>query len=175
MVDPISQSRLAGQKELSVFNILEEAKLVQAIFPQAGAAITGAYVSLKNYAKAYVIVHINQAAANTVAISIEQAQAIAGTNSKVITKAVPIWADLDEAASDALARAADAVNYTTDAGTKYKVVVFEVDPTLFDIAGGFDCLTVKTGASAAGNITSALYLLVGARYQQALPPTAVVD
>jgi len=158
-----------------VFNILEEAKLVEAITPQAGGAITGAYVSLKNYAKAYVIVHINQAAANTVAISVEQATTVAGGGSVVITKAVPIWADLDEAASDALVRATDAVNYTTDAGVKHKVIVFEIDPALLNVAGGFDCITVKTGASAAGNITSALYLLVGARYQKALPPTAVTD
>ena len=159
---------------MSKFCFPEQCKIVEAITPQAGAALTGDYVSLKNAHRAFVLVHINQAAANTVAITIEQASAVALTGSKAITVAVPIWANLDCAASDALVRRTDAVAYTTDAGTKHKLVVFEIDPATLDTANGFDCITVKTGASNAANITSAVYVL-DSRYPSASPPSVIVD
>jgi hypothetical protein len=66
------------------------------------------------------------------------------------------------------------VSYTTDAGVKNKIVVFQIDPATLDIANGFDCIVVKTGASNVANITQAVYLL-DERYQQATPPTAIAD
>jgi len=152
----------------------EVTKIVEAITPQAGAAITGDYVSLKNVHRAFVVVHVNQAEVNTMAISIEQATVVAGGDTKVITNVVPIWANEDCAASDALVRQTDAVNFTTSAAQKHKVVVFQIDPSILDLANGFDCITVKTGASNAGNLTSAMYYLCE-RYQQATPPAAITD
>ena len=149
-------------------------KIVDAIKPQAGAAITGDYISLKNANMAYVLVHVNQAAANTMAITVEQASAVAGTSSKAITVVVPIWANEDCATSDTLVRQTDGVGFTTSAAQKIKQVVFQIDPATLDIANGFDCITVKTGASNAGNITSAIYL-VDSKYGQATPPTAITD
>ncbi len=160
---------------MSLFNLAQSAKLVEAITPQAGAAITGDYISCKTAGRVFVVVHVNQAAANTVAITIEQASAVAGTGSKAIATAVPIWANEDCAASDALVRQTDAVSFTTSSATKHKLVVFEIDPTTLDKANGFDCLTVKTAASNAANITSAFYLLTDVRYQGATPPSAIVD
>lgn len=139
--------------------LIDKIKWVNAIKPQAGGAITGAYVSLKNVIKALVVVHIDQANATTVAITIEQATAVAGTATKAITKVVPIWVNLDTAASDVLVAATPAVSYTTDAGLKIKLVIFEIDPATLDIAGGFDCITVITAASNAANITAAHYVL----------------
>lgn len=156
-----------------MINLTQDMKIVEAITPQAGAAITGDYVSLKNVLMAWVIVHINQAAANTVAITIEQASAVAGTGTTPITKVVPIWRNLDCATSDTLVRDTDAVGYTTDAGVAHKTIVFQVDPATLTLTAG-DCITVKTGASAAGNITSALYVLE-TRYPQATPPAAITD
>jgi len=149
--------------------------IVEAITPQAGAAITGDYISLKNVHKLRVVVHINQANAAQVAITIEQATAVAGTGHVPITVAVPIYVCESAAASDAFVReAADAVAYTTTVGTTHKIVVFEIDPATLNVAGGFDCITVITAASNAGNITSAFYELVQ-RYQQATPPSAILD
>ena len=150
-------------------------KIVEAITPQAGAAITGDYVSLKNTGLCIVVVHVNQANAATMAISIQQATAVAGTSTKVITVAVPIWANEDCATSDTLVAQTAAVNFTTSAAVKQKVVVFAIDPATLDLANGFDCITVITGASNAANITSAMYYLVNYRYQQATPPAAISD
>jgi len=156
------------------FCLPENYKIVEAITPQAGAAITGDYVSMKNAHRAFVLAHINQAAANTVAITIEQAQAVANTGSKAITVAVPIWADEDCAASDTLVRQTDAVAFTTSAAQKHKLVIFQIDAATLNDANGFDCITVKTGASSASNITSAMYVLE-TRYPGATPPSAIVD
>ena len=54
-------------------------------------------------------------------------------------------------------------------------MVFEIDPATLDLAGGFDCLCVKTGASNAANITAASYILTAPRFAGATPPSAVVD
>lgn len=153
----------------------EQYKIVEAM-PNAtdAAGRTGDYVSLKNALMAYVFVDIKQGNAATIAITIEQATAVAGTASKAITVAVPIWSNLDTAASDTLVRRTDAVAYTTDAGVKNKQVIFQIDPATLDLAGGFDCITLKTGASDVANLTSATYFLES-RLQQATPPAAITD
>ena len=158
-----------------MFNLVEQAKIIQAITPQAGAAITGDYISLKNAEMAYIVVHMAQGAADICTITIEQATDVAGTGHKVITNVVPIWSNLDCVASDTLVRRTDAVNYALDAGIKNKVVVFQIDPSSLDVAGNFDCITVITSASNAANITSALYILTGLKYAGATPPSAIVD
>jgi hypothetical protein len=158
------------------FNPALDAKFVEAMANATDAAgRTGRWVSLKNYALAYIIVNVTQGNAATIAISINQATAVAGTGSKVITNTVPIWSNLSTAATDTLVARTAAVNYTTDAGVANKQVIFQVDPSSLDLAGGFDCIAVVTGASNVANLTSAQYLLVGPRYGGATPPSAIID
>ena len=153
----------------------EQFKIVEAM-PNAtdAAGRTGDYVSLKNALCAWVEVAITQGNAATIALTIEQASAVAGTGSKAITNTVPIWANLDTAATDTLVRRTDAVSYTTDAAVKNKMVIFQIDPAQLDVANGFDCITVKTGASNVANLTGARYWIQTA-YQQATPPSAIAD
>lgn len=138
------------------------------------AGRTGAYRSLRNALKAWIEVHINQGNAATVLLSVLQASAVAGTGSKAVT-AVPIWTNLDTSVNDTLATQTAAATYTTDAGVKDKIIIFEITPeSCMDIAGGFDCITISTGASNAANITAA-YLRILGSYQQAKPPNSYVD
>lgn len=150
-------------------------KIVEAM-PNAtdAAGRTGDWVSLKNALMAWVVLYVTQAHAATIAITINQASAVAGTGSKPVTVNGPIWSNLDTAASDTLVRRADAVAQTTDAGIKNKMVVFQIDPATLDVAGGFDCIAVITGASNAANITGAMYFVQSA-YQQTTPPAAITD
>lgn len=158
-----------------MFSLPEHLKTVEALTPAADAAgRAGDYVSLKNVHKAWIVVHIDQGNAATIALTVHQATAVAGTGEKALANVVPIWANQDEAASDTLVRQTDAVSFTTSAAVKHKCVIFQVDPAHLDVAGGFDCLTVKTGASNAANITSARYYLE-TRYPQATPPAAITD
>lgn len=146
-------------------NISENTHIVSAFGPQAGgSAIVGDYISLKNASHVTVLAHVNQGNAATVALTLEQAKAVAGTGSKAITEAVPVYLVADASTSDLWVRQADAVSFTTDETTKEKLVVFEVDVDTLDTNGGFDCLCLKAGASNAANIISATYIVTGERY-----------
>ena len=137
---------------------VDKLKVVEGIAPATDASgSTGKYVSLKNVVKATVIVSIAQGAANTVGISLEQSTHVAGTGHTAITNVVPIWSNLDTGTSDTLVSGTAAVNYTTDAATESKIVVFEVNPAELD--AGYDVLNVVLGASSGSNIASAVYLL----------------
>lgn len=119
---------------------------------------TSPYISLKDAVKAWIVVYMNQANAATVLLSPLQATAVAGTGSKAIS-AARIWTKLDEAGTS-FTKQTEAATYTTDAALKKKVVVFEIDcAKVLDVAGGFDCIAVSTGASNAANITSAILLI----------------
>ncbi len=129
------------------------------------------WVNLRNGMKAWIVCRVNQGASNTVLLTPLQATTVAGAGSKALTAVVPIWLVADTSASDALVVQTAAANFTTSAGTTDKIVVFELTPEMcMDIAGGFHCIGVSTGASSASNITSAEILILQA-YQGASAPT----
>lgn len=135
-------------------------KVVQGATPATDAAgRTSRYVSMKNVKTAFVVVHIAQGAANTVLLSVLQATTVAGANSKALANVVPIWANQDLVAADALVRQTDAVTFTTSATLKDKCVIFQVDGDRLDTANGFDCLAISTGASNASNLTEVMFYL----------------
>ncbi len=138
----------------------------------AAGRTSSVYISLKNALKAWIVFYVAQGNAATVQLDPVQATAVAGTGSKAIANALPISVNLDVAASDLFTAATAAVTYTTDAGVKNKIVVFEIDPANLDLAGGFDCIGLTTGASNAANITSAL-VFIAPRYKPA--PSMIVD
>jgi len=124
--------------------------------PAADAAgRTSPYLSLKGAVRAWIVCYINQGNAATILLSPLQASAVAGTGSKAIS-ACRITTKLDEA-STSFTQQTEATTYTTDAGVKKKIVIFELDcAKVLDQANSFDCIAVSTGASNAANITSAL-------------------
>jgi hypothetical protein len=159
------------------FSLPAMAKIVEALSPAADAAgRTSQYVTLKNAHKAYIIAHITQGNAATIALTVNQAKDVSGTSAKAIAVAMPIWADQDEVASDALVVQTPAVSFTTDAGVKHKVVVFEItSEEHLDMANGFKTISITTGASNAANITQAMFVLTPLRYEQQTPPSAIAN
>ena len=156
--------------------IPQSAYPVNALAPAADAAgRTGGYVSLKGARRAFVKVHINQGNAATILLSILQATAVAGTGSKALVNVAPIWSNLDTAASSVFVKRTPAVTYTTDAGVKIKIVIFEIDPATLDIANSFDCIAVSTGASNAANITEAEYWIVPHLAADTLTPDPIAN
>jgi hypothetical protein len=155
-------------------NIPENLLPYHLLAPAADAAgRTSAYLSMKNVVKGWVVVYIDQGAANTVLLTLLQATAVAGTGSKAVA-ATRIWTKLDEAFTVFL-KQTEAATFTTDAAVKKKFVIFEIDPVkIMDIANDFDCIAVSTGASAAGNITSAT-LWIQPKHQGASVPNPLVD
>lgn len=134
------------------------------------AGRSSSYFSLKGAKRAFIVVHILQGNAATIALTPQQATAVAGTAAKAIT-ATHIWTNLDTAAGSAYTKQTDAVSYTTDAGVKHKYVVFEVGPVCMDIGGGFDCVNITTGASNVANLTEAtLYVDQGYKGANVINP-----
>lgn len=158
------------------FTLPQELKLVEAMAPATDAAgRTSDWVSLKNYGMCFIVFSVTQGNAATIALTPLQATAVAGTGSKVLANVVPIWSNLDTSLTDTLVRQTDAVNYTTDAALKNKQVVFMIDATQLDVTNSFDCVAFSTGASNAANITSAVFLLGEPRFNNATPPSAIID
>lgn len=157
------------------FSLPAQLPVIELLAPATDAAgRTSSYRSLRNALKAWIEVHMTQGNAATVALTPMQASAVAGTGGKVIT-AVPIWSNLDTSVNDTLTSRTAAANYTTDAAVKNKIVIFEITPeSCMDIANGFDCIAITTGASNAANITSARLHVLNA-IQSASPPNSYTD
>jgi hypothetical protein len=101
------------------FTLPQNYKIVSALNPATDAAgRTGAYVSLKNAIKATLVVHVTQGNAATIALSLSQATAVAGTGAKAVSATFPIWSNLDTATSDTLVARTAAASYTTDAASR---------------------------------------------------------
>lgn len=153
----------------------QNVKIVELLAPATDAAGRNSDIlSLKNYRKATIVVHITQGNAATVALTPYQCTDVSGTGAKVVP-AVPIWSNLDTATSDAMVKRTDAANYTTDAAVKNKVVVFQLDSSELDADGGFDCFYISTGASNVANITQAMAYLEEPRFAQASLPSAIIN
>ena len=156
-------------------HLTEQFKIVEGASPATDAAgRTADYISLKDAHRVFVVCHVTQGNAATVGLTLYQATAVASTGEKVLAKPLPIWANEDAVSSDALVRQTDDVEFTTSADVAHKIVVFQVDADKLDVSNGFDCLTVKTGASNVANITQVMYY-VESRYPQATPPSAITD
>jgi hypothetical protein len=154
--------------------LVQQNKLTECLAPAADAAgRTGDYIDVSGCRKAYIICHITQGNAATILLSPLQATSAAAAGSKVLANVVAIWSNLDTAASDTLVRRTDAVNYTTDAGVKNKIVVFEIDTSLLDINNGFKYISMSTGASNAANITQAMFQLADMRFEQPTPDSVI--
>lgn len=144
------------------WSLVAEAPVSALLAPAADAAgRTSRYAWVGNVeGKFFVVVHINQGNAATVAVSLLQAKDSSGTGSKAISANAMIYLQNTAASADASVQQANAASYTTDATTVDKIIVFEVLPeACLDIANGFNHIAVQTGASNAANITEAILLL----------------
>jgi hypothetical protein len=100
-----------------------------------------------------------------------QATDVSGTNSKA-AGAMPIWLVADTSITDTLVAQAAAATFTTSAATKDKFVVFEiVTEACMDVADGFDCVAISTGASNAANITHATLFVLQSIQGASAPST----
>jgi hypothetical protein len=153
------------------FSLPEIIPPVELLTPAADAAgRTSRYVKVGKCDKAWIVCHIAQGNAATILLSPLQATDTSGTGSKAIA-ATQIWINLDDVTLDLFTKQPNAVNFTTDAGVKDKIIIFEISPQdCMDMANGFNTIAISTGASNVANITAAMIYPL-ARYQQAQPLT----
>jgi hypothetical protein len=162
---------------MSTMSFPEEFKIVDA---SAGPVTTNGgvtcdFVSLKNAHKAWIVASFTQAVGHATGIDPTQSTVVAGTDAKALTTNVPIWLNEDTAASDTLVAQTAAKTLNVTNNIKKKQVIFEIDPSGFDVEDGFDVLGCTVDdSSEATNFVSVLYILQ-MRYKQATPPTAITD
>ena len=163
------------------FEFPENCKIVEAIPGQvgAGAPIVGDFISLKNAHRAWAVISYNQNDANAITWRIDRDSTVAGALTVVSAQLHRIWSNLAPATSDLLVERTPAVNYTSDAASTDKMIIFEIDPTdLGDLLGvPYDCIRVASVTNiAAAQWVSAIYI-VQPRYQSAVinQPSIIID
>lgn len=150
-------------------------KIVQAFYPQTtNGSLVSQVVSLKHAVKAWLVLDFTQAVGHATTPVLNQATSIAaGTNKAGPT--VDIWLNNDCAATDTLVKQTAGSSVAVAADVKHKQVVFEIEPQRLDVGGGYDCVyvTIATSSQANNWVSGSWYLLE--RYQQATPPSAILD
>ena len=128
--------------------------------------VTSDYMSLKLVAGlVFIECTFTQAVGHATGIDIVQATAVDGTGAKAITNALPIWSNTDISLTSVNTRRTDAITYNVDVAAKNQIVIFQVDPAGFDIAGGFDCLGVTVDNSSAASDLVSVVAYVVPRYK----------
>ena len=165
------------------FRLWENAQVVNLLPAAADAAgrTSTTYANIKFGHKAFLVCGVNQGNAATVLFTPLQASSTSGTGSKALTNAAPIAVNLDTSLAtggDQFTFPTQATSYTTDAGVKNKLVIFEIDPAeVMDLvtgaggSGAFSYIGVSTGASNAANITSAHLIITPLRDARLNPPS----
>lgn len=157
----------------SYISLPENFKIVQLYVGQGTTAlVTTDAISLKNAQMCWLVVNLDTTASSACAVTPMRATAVAPTGGVVLANVVPIWVNVNTAASDTLTQATAALNYTTIADAYYKQLIFEIDPA--NLGGSYDCVYMTIGALAA---TEALCVeaYIETRYPQATPPAAITD
>ena len=150
----------------------EQTFMVQATSQAAltGAAGDAAYVSLKGYRRATVIIDITNATTVTATtVTLKQATAVAGTSEKALAF-TRMLSNIDVALAQTMVETAvtsSTFNTDTTNGKRLRYTI-DVDSDALDTAGGFDCFRVD-GTGAVNSTGQVSYILWGARYAGASP------
>jgi len=147
----------------------------------APAALTstagdGDFVSLKHFRRLTILISVLNG--NTVtggAVTLIQAKEVAGSNTKALgfSKA---FRNIDCAAGDTLSEFSVTSNtFTTDTTNgKQLLYVIEIDASMLDIDGGYECVRIDV-ASMANAVGTVVYLLHDAAYNPPLALAAITD
>ena len=161
---------------MSAMRLVENGKVVVGAVPidTTGAAVTGDYVSMKNYTHLTVIIVQGAWAGGTPAVTLKQATAVAGTGEKALSFS---WYWQGTALTDdnyvKTAVSSDTFNLPATANT---VTILEVDAASLDVDNGFDCVRVAVASPGANaDLIAVVYVLTGNRFPDADPPSAIID
>jgi len=152
----------------------ETLPVIQGKAPCLDASVdTCDYISLKNAQGVLITTMFGYIAGANLVLTVLEATDVTPTGSQAITTGAEfqIWINTDTASSDVMVRQTDALTYTIlHAGTKNQIVVFYIDASILSV--GYSCVALHT-TTGGTSMASVLYQLVGARYQQEAPLTAI--
>jgi hypothetical protein len=141
-----------------------------------GAARTGDYYSLKDFQGVVFVIVQGAWAGGTPAVTLKQAQAVAGTNAKALGMAEYYSkVALTGTVNVLSAIVSDTFNL---AATANRITMVEVSAADLDRAGGFDCVGIDVASpSTNADLIAVIAILYGLRYSgdPALLPDPKVD
>jgi len=152
------------------FNLAEGGHVVNITPPIDinGTGATSDYFSLENYSHVDIIVQLGVTGAATT-ITVEESDDLSGSNTTAI--AFGYYAETT-AAGDTLgaltAATSSGITGSTNDGVFY-VISIDAD----QLTDGYPCLVVKASDPSAATLYSAVAILSGSRYAQAVTPTAI--
>ena len=154
--------------------LFENVQVVQLASPETtNTGKTSDVISLKNAHKAWIVVNMTQAVAHATLLTVRQATNVAAGTNAVLAAVVPIRANEDCAASDALVAQTAALNYTVTADIKKKQIIFEIDPA--SLTDGYICVYITAADSSQASNLWGVEAILATRHPQATPPSAIVD
>ena len=173
--------------------LMQNAKIVPGLAPatKAGAADAD-WVCLKGYDRVGILVYIAQGDVATTTITVDAATSVAGANLNAGITLNDWWYITDTAIgtdagtnSDTWtkgAAAASIVGSATASGASIYYIEIDADDLVtgtsaFTAATQYDCVQAKLGASNVADLAAVIYVLLPARYAQAVSPTpsAIID
>ena len=160
----------------NLITMLQSGHITEAIKPQTGAsARSGDWVSLANYKKCAILVHIAQGNAATTALTVDRATTTAGASEDTGITLTNFWTLEDTpTTSDTWTKGTAAASITTSAtGTGSSLYLIDIDAAALDDGTGYMAIQLEAGISNTNNVISATYILYGNRYPAAAPPSAL--
>lgn len=158
-----------------MFNFAQQMKVVCLNDTAANAVVCDA-VSMKNLIRGWFLVHHSGANDTDLTLSLYQATDVAIGTNKAVTTALPNYLDSDQGTtSDTLVKQTDAYTLTIDPATQNGVLwVLEVDPTVLDLANGYDCVYLDDSGGHGSNRCEIFFVGLP-NYQGASLPTIITD
>ena len=163
---------------MATFSLPENCRIIEGLSPRvggAGGSVLGAYISVKQYEKVYIVIHYAEVDGTSEVFGVMKSPLISGVGGIPTTELWRIWSNLDCAASDLLVERTAATSYAIGTGTTHKIIVFEVDPAA--LSEGYDCIAgYGLSGIAATETYSMLYFGVPRYAGRVLTaPTALTD
>ena len=159
------------------FTFAEGYKLIAAT-PQGAendnGGITFRSISLRYAHKVWFVALFQQVVGHATVVQLDGGATVA-TATNAITFATRWWLNTNIATNDTLVEQTAATAQTLNAGATDQMLVVEIDPAdLMTQNGTYDCLGGGIAATGQDNYVGAFWV-VAPRYQQATPPSMVVD
>ncbi|MCE5335654.1 MAG: hypothetical protein LLG06_13805 [Desulfobacteraceae bacterium] len=132
-------------------------------------ADTAAWVCLKNAKGCWI--YITEIGNNATDLVLTVHQGTTGSGTTALSATFPIYTNLLTTTADTWTRQTDAATYTIVHTAVAKQVNFYIDAAI--LTAGYDWIQLGSADGHATNIVYVEYQLVGIRYAQAAPPTAV--
>lgn len=152
---------------------IETNPLIWGYGPGASDALadTADWVCLKGAKGCWIYVTEIGNNATDLVLTVHEGTAASGTTAITTGAEFPIYYNLLTTTADTYTRATDAVTYTIVHTAVAKIISIYIDASI--LSAGYDWIQLGSAAGHATNIVAVHYQLVGTRYKQATPPTAI--